>query len=176
MALLTATSPARAGLEALRCVSLRRVKPRDEEFLLRLYAETRADEMDVLLWAPADKDAFVRMQFAAQQVHYKTYSPSADFLVVERDGASIGRLYLQRSADEVRIVDISLLADFRGSGIGTHLIREVLHDAAVGGKPVRLHVDRFNRALALYTRLGFRCLADEGVYYLMEWVAPVRLS
>ena len=163
-------------LETLRGVSLRRVEPRDEEFLLRLYAETRADEMDVLPWAPADKDAFVRMQFRAQQAHYKTYSPSADFLLVERDGASIGRLYLQRSADEVRIVDISLLADFRGSGIGTHLIREVLQDAAAAGKPVRLHVDRFNRALALYSRLGFHRIADEGVYYLLEWTAPESLS
>lgn len=176
MAPLTATSPTRTSLEALRGVSLRCVEPGDEEFLLRLYAETRADEMAVLPWAPADKDAFVRMQFRAQQTHYETYSPSADFLVIEKDGASIGRLYLQRSADEVRIVDISLLTEFRGSSIGTHLIREVLHDAAGAGKPVRLHVDRFNRALALYSRLGFHRIADEGLYYLMEWTPTVRLS
>lgn len=175
MALLIANET-RAALEALRGVSLRRVLPGDEEFLLCLYAETRADEMAVLPWAPADKDAFVRMQFEAQQAHYETYSPSADFLVIERDGASIGRLYVNHAADEVCIVDISLLAEFRGSGIGTHLIEEVLHDAAGAGKPVRLHVERFNRALALYSRLGFERIADEGVYHLMEWVAPVRLS
>ncbi len=175
MALLVASEIGTA-LEALRGVSLRRVRDGDEDFLLRLYAETRADEMDVLPWAPADKDAFVRMQFRAQQTYYQTYSPSADFLVIEKDGAPIGRLYLQHSADEVRIVDISLLAGFRGSSIGTHLIREVLHDAADAGKPVRLHVERFNRALTLYSRLGFHRIADEGAYYLMEWTPIVRLS
>jgi len=30
-------------------------------------------------------------------------------------------------------------------------------------------VERFNPALRLYQRLGFRHVEDQGPYYLMEW-------
>ena len=39
-------------------------------------------------------------------------------------------------------------------------------DAA--GKPVSIHVERFNPELRLYARLGFRQVEDKGVYLLMS--------
>jgi len=38
------------------------------------------------------------------------------------------------------------------------------------GRLLRIHVERFNPALRLYERLGFRQIDDRGVYLFMEWV------
>jgi ribosomal protein S18 acetylase RimI-like enzyme len=174
--MLTTERSSEAKLDSLRGVSLRRIRESDDEFLLRVYAESREDEMALLPWTQSQKDAFIHMQFQAQASHYRAYSPPADFLIIEREGTSIGRLYLHRTEDEVTIVDIALVADLRGSGIGTALIGQILHDAGAASKQVRIHVERFNRALSLYTRLGFTKIADEGVYYEMEWRPPVTVS
>jgi predicted GNAT family acetyltransferase len=54
-------------------------------------------------------------------------------------------------------------------GIGTTLLHGLQSEAAAAGKPLRLHVERFNPALRLYERLGFRQIDDRGVYLFMEW-------
>ena len=45
-------------------------------------------------------------------------------------------------------------------------------EAAAVGKALTIHVERFNPALRLYERLGFRTIEDKGVYQLMEWRLP----
>ena len=54
-------------------------------------------------------------------------------------------------------------------GIGTTLLHGLQSEAAAAGKPLRLHVERFNPALRLYERLGFQQIEDRGVYLFMEW-------
>jgi len=85
------------------------------------------------------------------------------------DGQRVGRLYVSRWSDEIRIVDIALLPDSCNRGIGTTLLRQLQAEAHASGKPLRIHVERFNPALRLYERLGFREIADRGVYLFMEW-------
>jgi len=109
------------------------------------------------------------MQFEAQSTHYATHYASADFCVIESDGAPIGRLYIHRQPHDIRIVDISLMPEHRGKGIGTQLLRQILDEA--GTTPVTIHVEHFNPALRLYQRLGFRRIGSHGVYDLMEWRA-----
>jgi hypothetical protein len=41
--------------------------------------------------------------------------------------------------------------------------------------PATIHVERFNPALHLYERLGFRLAEDKGVYYFMKWL-PASLE
>jgi len=87
------------------------------------------------------------------------------------DGQGVRRLYVSRWSDEIRIVDIALLPDSCNRGIGSTLLRELQSEAAAAGKPLRIHVERFNPALRLYERLGFRQLEDKGVYLFLEWVS-----
>jgi ribosomal protein S18 acetylase RimI-like enzyme len=82
-----------------------------------------------------------------------------------------GRLYVHRGGDEVRIVDIAMLPAWRNRGVGTHLIGALQAEAALARKPLRIHVERMNPALALYQRLGFREIEDRGVYLFLEWRA-----
>jgi Acetyltransferase (GNAT) domain len=74
-----------------------------------------------------------------------------------------------RAGEEIRIVDIALLPAYCNRGVGTTLLRGLQSEAAAAGKPLRIHVERFNPALRLYERLGFRPIEDKGVYLFMEW-------
>jgi GNAT superfamily N-acetyltransferase len=150
-------------------VSLRPTTPEDVSFLATVYASTRWDELAPTGWTDEEKTVFCRRQFDAQSTHYREHYPEAAFDIVEQDGRGIGRLYVARWDKEIRIVDISLLPEFRGTGIGTKLLRELQEEARSAGKSLTIHVERFNRALQLYQRLGFRQVEDKGVYLLMRW-------
>ncbi|HEX9638725.1 MAG TPA: GNAT family N-acetyltransferase [Acidobacteriota bacterium] len=152
-----------------RKTRFRPVVSSDREFLCRLYASTRQEELAPVPWSEPEKEAFLRLQFDAQDRHYQEHFPAAAFQIIELDAQPIGRLYVDRRADEIRLIDIALLPEFRGAGIGTALLMELIDEAAAAGKPLRIHVERFNPALRLYQRLGFRPLEEHGVYLLMEY-------
>lgn len=153
-------------------VARRPLTPGDAEFSFRVYAGTRAEELAVTDWDDARKEAFLRQQWSAQTEYYRENYPGAEFLVLEHDGRAVGRLFLHRRADELRVVDIALLPEDRGRGLGRTVLLEVLEEARAAGKAVRIHVERFNPALHLYERLGFRLLEDRGVYLFLEWSPP----
>lgn len=148
--------------------TLRPARPDDLEFLFRLYASTRTEELAPVPWSQEQKTTFLRQQFEAQDRHYRQHYAGAEFLVIELDGQPTGRLYRQRMPGEHRLMDIALLPQWRGQGLGSRLMREVLELAWQEGLPVRIHVEKFNPALRLYQRLGFRVLEDRGVYWFME--------
>jgi ribosomal protein S18 acetylase RimI-like enzyme len=126
--------------------------------------------MRIVPWTDDEKQRFLRQQFEAQRTHYERYLPDTEYLVIERCGRPIGRLYLDRREDELRIVDIALLSEHRGAGIGNAILTDLTSEASDRGVPVRIHVERNNPALGLYRRLGFSEIGDEGVYLHMERV------
>lgn len=149
-------------------LTLRPIARDDADFLLQVYAGTREEELAPLPWTDAEKQAFVRMQFDAQHAYYEEHYAGAAFDVVVVGERPVGRLYVARWEDEIRIVDIALLPEERGNGTGTRLLNELLREAAAAGKRLSIHVEKMNRARALYERLGFESVADRGVYLLME--------
>lgn len=151
----------------MNLISLRPIRADDEQFLYDVYASTRQEELAPVPWTDEQKAAFLRMQFAAQHKYYLEQYANADYRVILRDDRPIGRLYLDRQADEFRIVDIALLPEHRRSGIGGGLLREILAEADRAGARVSIHVERNNPALRLYERTGFRVVGDTGVYFLM---------
>jgi GNAT superfamily N-acetyltransferase len=149
-------------------ITLRPVGPGEEAFLYRVFASTREEELARTGWDASQKEAFLRMQFHAQHRYYQEQFPDASYQLILRDGVPAGRLYVGRWESEIRIIDISLLLEHRNAGIGTFLLGEIFAEGDRAGKPVSIHVERFNPALRLYERLGFEQVADQGVYYLME--------
>jgi ribosomal protein S18 acetylase RimI-like enzyme len=141
----------------------------DVEFLYAVYASTRQEELERLDWSPEQKDVFLRFQFEAQQAYYLDQFPSARYSIILLNQTPAGRLYVDRRENEIRIIDIALLPDRRGRGVGGELMRSILDEAAGQSRPVRIHVGKENVAMRLYERLGFRRLEDHGVYVLMEW-------
>jgi ribosomal protein S18 acetylase RimI-like enzyme len=150
-------------------VSFRSELPEDEPFLSKLYATTRDVEMALTGWDAAQQQAFLRQQFQFQTTHYRQHYGDASFQIILRDNAPIGRIYVHHGAREIRLMDIALLPEFRGSGIGGAILENLLREAARQQKTVTLHVERFNPALRLYQRLGFRAIEEHEINFFMEW-------
>lgn len=123
-------------------------------------------------WTPEQKRAFLDFQFSAQTKHYEEFYAEAEFLIIELDDTPIGRLYIYRGQEEIEIIDIALLPEFRGKGLGRRLLEETIEEAKRERKTVVLYVEHFNPARQLYDRLGFRHVETNGVYHLMKWSAP----
>jgi ribosomal protein S18 acetylase RimI-like enzyme len=133
-----------------------------------VYASTRAEELAVVPWDDAQKEAFLRAQFDAQAAWWRENYSGASFDVIVVGGEPAGRLYVHRGPSEIRIVDIALLPEHRGGGVGTSLLRDLLAEADESGKSVTIHVERMNPALRFYERLGFALAEDKGVYLFLE--------
>ena len=118
-------------------------------------------------WAEEQKLAFLTQQFEAQDKDYRANYKDADFLVIQVDERDAGRLYVQRSADELLIIDIALLPAERGKGIGTKILGDLLREADETRRKVTIHVEHFNPALRLYERLGFRKVEEVGIHFRM---------
>ena len=142
----------------------------DIPFLLRLYASTREEELAPIPWSAEQKQAFLEMQFAAQRRHYYSYIPDCAFDIIEKNGAPAGRLYLEARRTQLYVVDIALMPEHRGQGLGGAIMAALQARAAAQGKGVGIMVEKFNPALRLYRRLGFVEVADREVYLEMEWL------
>lgn len=139
--------------------------------MIALYGSTRAEELAQLPWDDGQRDAFIRMQFAAQQQDYQRRFPLAEQLLILHEGHRLGRIYVARSDEEIRILDIAFTPEHRKKGFGTLIIRDLLNEAAQARKPVRIYVESLNPALGLFERLGFLRADDIGTHLLMEWQA-----
>jgi ribosomal protein S18 acetylase RimI-like enzyme len=152
-------------------LTFRRIADADLPFLAQVYASVRADELAATSMTDAEKAAFLDAQFRLQHAHYQKYYPEADWLVTMRGGKDIGRLYVERWSSQHRIIDIAFLPAHRGKGLGEAVLRDLLDEAAAAGKAVSIHVEKYNPAMRLYRRLGFKTDEDKGVYDLMSWSA-----
>jgi GNAT superfamily N-acetyltransferase len=122
-------------LEPVSRLSLRNESKHDDAFLEALYSTTRTDELKQVQWSDQEKRRFVSQQFHAQRTHYREHYPDAEFLVVEHDGEAVGRLYVHQARSELRLMDILLLPEWRGRGLGTRLLAAVLRRAAAAVVP-----------------------------------------
>ena len=156
--------------EAFRAVRLRPATLEDEPFLRQLFATTRADELALMVWDDNQKETFIAMQFNAQKQQYAMSYPQAQHSIILLNDVPIGRQMIDRGGNEFTLVDIALLPTHRSAGIGTHLIEDLLAEAAIARKSVTLNVWHANPAKNLYQRMGFSAASDDdGVYCEMRW-------
>lgn len=160
--------------EYAQSVTLRAATADDQSFLLTVFASTRTDELAALVWDPAQSEAFIQMQFKAQQQNYSACYPAAENSIIILGERAIGRMLVDRREQVIELIDIALLAEHRNSGIGSFLIRGLLDEARAARKSVRLWVYKLNPAVRLYERLGFSLIAEDAVYSEMTW-APAKL-
>jgi RimJ/RimL family protein N-acetyltransferase len=154
---------------AIPSIALRPVGPDDEAFLLALYASTRIAEMAMVPWSDEQREAFVKMQFAGQQAHYEKAYPAASHQIMVSDNRPIGRLYVARLADQIRIIDITVTPLERNRGIGTLALRELMAEGGRTGKGVTIYVESYSPSLSLFERLNFKTIEQQGFHLLLEW-------
>ncbi len=141
----------------------------DELFLYELYAETRKDELSVLGWDKLQQDAFLHMQFHAQQRSYRAQYADLDQRIIYQDNQRIGQVSTVDTLQALLLVDLVLLPQHRNQGHGTELLAELKETARSQSKSVRLHVLQKNPAQRLYARLGFQVTGEQFPYVSMEW-------
>ena len=151
-------------------LSFRPMTNRDLQFLYELYASTRAEEMKATDWEAQQIAEFLGMQFNLQHTQYLQNYPDASYEIILRETQPIGRLYVDRRPKEIRILDIAFLPDFCGKGFGSGIIKELIAESAKKKLPLNLHVERNNPAFRFYKRLGFKKVAENDFYILMEIV------
>jgi ribosomal protein S18 acetylase RimI-like enzyme len=154
----------------LKVITVRAEQIEDEAFLFELYCSTRRQELDAWGWTPSMQDGFLKMQFRATQGHRRAY-PQADYQIVLLDGLKAGRLAVHRNRDEVHLVDLALLPQFRNGGVGTELIRQLCHEAEAAKQTVRLQLLKGNRAERLFRRLGFVKIDETELHAELKWPA-----
>ena len=108
--------------------------------------------------------------------YWKDFSRPGDHcLVAERDGRLVGAVWTRllpqgygHVADDTPELSISVLDGYRGQGLGTLLIRAMLQTlSGFGYRNVSLSVQKENPACALYTRLGFALVREDGEDLIM---------
>ena len=155
-------------------ITLRPVRETDEGFLIELYKSSRGDDLRGLGWSEDRISEFLEMQYEAQG-NLQDDNQQASDQVVLMNGNPIGRLSIETRADEIRCIDLALLPAYRNQGIGTLLIQRLQEQARSAGIRLHLQVIRFNRAVNLLERLGFRRTSETGTHFQMEWL-PAAVS
>jgi GNAT superfamily N-acetyltransferase len=149
-------------------LTLRTVTPADRELLYRIYASTREEELAIVPFSAQEKHAFLRMQFGARERAYAERFPPEDHLIVEVDSEPAGYFWVHRQESELRLVDVALLPEHRGLGVGTELMTTLIAEARDRHLPVRLNVLATGTARSFYERFGFTAVGTPAVYQLME--------
>lgn len=150
-------------------ITLRSVTRADREILLAVYAASRIIELSMLPWNDSQKRIFVEHQYDAQTSYYAEKYPAATHDVILSDGTAVGRLYVDRRTNEIAILDVAVLTEFRGQGIGTTVIKRLQAEAAATGRAVGVFVEVFNPSQKLFGELGFAVVADDGMNRRFEW-------
>lgn len=156
----------------------------DEPFVRALFRATRAEQFAAANLPAEIIDRLLEQQYRAQAAGYAAQFPDAASLIVMHDDVPVGRLVVQARRETWRIIDIALLRDAQGEGIGTDLVQAVAAAArGAGARELSLSVRTGNvAARRLYARLGFAEIRDDGAYVAMtrpltdDAVSPPRRS
>ncbi len=148
----------------------RSISELDFPFLFDLYAGTRDKELSVIPWSPEQKHQFLLSQFQLQHAHYQTHFAGGEFSVITLEDKPIGRLYYRWDANELRLVDITLLPAYQRKGIGDFYLKQLMEDVTQRAGCFLLHVELNNPAREWYKRLGFTPKHDKGIYQEMQWL------
>jgi RimJ/RimL family protein N-acetyltransferase len=151
-------------------LTLRPVTPDDEDTLLKIYASTREEEMkQAAEWSSEQKEMFLRWQLEMQRRDYEARFPQTDYQLILFDGKPAGRLWVARTPEQIRLLDIAILPEFQNRKIGTFLLRQLIRESEATATPLRHMIFKLNtEARRFYERLGFRLVEDERMYLLME--------
>ncbi|MGE7988439.1 GNAT family N-acetyltransferase [Lysinibacillus fusiformis] len=150
-------------------IDLKSITKEDEAFLYEIYASTRKQEVDSWGWSAEQKALFLEMQWRAQQASYNQRFPRASHWKIVVDAERVGRFLTEEQPEFRHLIDIALLPNYQGKGIGTHLIVQLQKMAKEQRKAVVLQVLKTNSARDLYERLGFQVFQEDEIYMKMLW-------
>ena len=140
----------------------------DTSFLIDLFAHS--SDIPASLFAANPR--LLQFQFSAQQGAYTAQFPGASHELILVDGEPAGQVRWAELADEIRIIDVSLLPRFRRLGAATAVYHRLLAHARARGKPTYASVGRMNTvSQAFHHRLGFTLARETEMHLLLRVAA-----
>ncbi|UGQ44988.1 GNAT family N-acetyltransferase [Massilia endophytica] len=155
-----------------RTIEMRAAEPADQAFMEQLYALTRGDVSHMEGCDASTGALLLSLLYRARQSHFEKLYPYADLAIITEHELPIGRLYVNYSQDEIRIIDMSLLPECRNRGIGLGLLRSLQAQGVRMRVPLHVDVLLGSPAQRLLQRCGFVSQGSNGVYNAMSWQAP----
>jgi GNAT superfamily N-acetyltransferase len=140
----------------------------DEPFVRALIYELVTADLGAAIWPEAVRAPLLEIQYRGRISGIREQFPDAAGEILLADGEPVGWAVIHRGPEEIRLVEIAVRGVSRGKGIGEARLKELLAEADLAGKPVRLRVTAGNRAIRLYQRLGFRQTGSDEVRLWME--------
>lgn len=141
----------------------------DVTFIEELYTSLR-DDLNMISCDSDFVEELKHQQFIAQTSSYEEQFPNAMTFIIEYHSDSVGRAILDFGAEEVRLVDISLVKQVQGKGLGTAIVQSFIASAEQVRTPLRLSVLNSNfSAKQIYTKLGLVPDGSNGMYDLMVY-------
>lgn len=159
------------GTFADQQIELRPVTDDDRQFLLRVYEISREFELSMTQWEDSQKQAFAAHQLDAQTHTYQVKYPDATHDIIISRGTAVGRLYVDRGREQIAILDITILPEYRSKGIGGVLIKTLQDEASRTDRSVRIYLEHFNQSQKLFRELGFEVVPNDGIDLRFEWRA-----
>lgn len=145
----------------------------DRSALLAAYASSRDSDPELARRHPDSRQSVIEHEFESRQLSYPIDFPEVRFFLLEAQGATAGRCYIQVTPSDVFLVDLVLLPVWRGHGHGTAVLTDLIHFARSTRRSLRLHVAKNNpRAARLYDRLGFARAEELTHHWLLTHPAP----
>jgi GNAT superfamily N-acetyltransferase len=116
----------------------------DIPFLLRLRRSTMNRHIEASGASTADEEHMKRIELEFESAQ-----------ILELDGRQVGLLKVVRRGSDWELLQIQLVTELQGTGLGAALVQELLTEARSAGAAVHLSVLKANPARRLYERLGF---------------------
>ena len=144
--------------------------PEADSLAYRLFAVDKLAEFAAIGVPQLQAEELVQMQWRGRTLTYANQYPGAeDWTISLEDGTPVGRYLLQKTSQSVRMVDFAILPEWRGRGIGTQVLQRLIQNTATNGSIFSLRVEKNNRALYLYKRLGLNIISSDEISFEMEW-------
>ena len=146
---------------------LRRAAAQDEEFLRRLFDET---EESLKALPPELRRALMEMQYRGREMTYSAQYPELEsWILCLQDGTAAGRHLVARQSNGFHEIDLAVLPEYQGRGLGRFALQELQRRARTEGVGVTLSLAKANPAERLYRRLGFELMDEDEVFRRMVW-------
>lgn len=141
--------------------TLRAARPDDRALIFNLKAESvRPYVEEIWGW---DED-YQQRDFS------RDFAAIGQFQVIQVNGKFAGFLQASFVDPCYQIAELHLLAEYRGNGIGSDILRRLQKSCAAQNHRIRLGCFKKNhRAKALYEKLGFCRIAETETHVLLEY-------
>ncbi|MFT4559165.1 MAG: GNAT family N-acetyltransferase [Planctomycetales bacterium] len=132
----------------------------DRAFIRQLF--DTLDHIQHLRELGPSAEMMIQMQLDMREKQYRERFPNASFQLILLDGRPAGRIVADRTDGQWHLVDIVVLPECCGSGIGTQVVGDLLQAADKLDQAVSASVFSNNtNALRLWLRLGFAVSREE---------------